>query len=582
MTDGRFPKPIDVDLLLVFPPFERRVVSMENIGIEYIAASARAAGHRCALVNAGLYGLSTGDVVEIVRRSRFRVLGISTIHWTMPAALEIAGAAKRHHPGGHIVFGGLEAALDAERILREHPFVDSVGLGEGERTTAALLEALSGGEDWREIAGLAWRDGPSVRRSRTPRLIDPLDDLPFPARDDITAVLDAGGPVSMSSSRGCPGRCSFCSVRAFYGLSEGPPWRGRSPRSVVAEMREIAERTGARLFSFIDETVVGPGERGSARLAEFAALIGGSGLKAEFFMTVRADQVEEKLFRELRAAGLRKVEIGIESMAATQLGRFGKSTRVEDNRRALAILEGLGIAAELFLVPFDPGVTPDELETNLRFYRERFEAGRGYDVTPLSLSNYLYPYPGTGTRAVYEKNGWLDGNGPAAFRAADGRMQKVGDALVRFVGASESAFPMSFLGLGNLWVNSAGLPAPVFCRIGGMCADIGNLFVDFAEWALDVTARPQPIPIGEIGGLVADLRRFLARLEPLRGELRAIAAAHGNGGGTRRGSGSAFAGELFFLGRHRKRRSFQEAAGAPDEYGTITGILDALTREVPS
>ena len=218
MTSGRFPKSVDVDLLLVFPPFERRVVSMENIGVEYIAASARAAGHRCAIVNAGLYGLSTGDVVEIVRRSRFRVLGISTIHWTMPAALEIAEAAKRRHPGGHVIFGGLEAALDAERILREHPFVDSVGLGEGEKTTAALLGALAGGEDWREIAGLAWRDGLSVRRSRTPRLIDPLDDLPFPARDDIAAVLDAGGPVSMSSSRGCPGRCSFCSVRAFYGL----------------------------------------------------------------------------------------------------------------------------------------------------------------------------------------------------------------------------------------------------------------------------------------------------------------------------------------------------------------------------
>ncbi len=583
MNREHLPEPVEVDLLLVFPPFERLVVSMENIGIEYIAASARAGGYRCALVNAGLHGLGCDDVIEVLRHSRFRVLGISTIHWTMPAALEIARDARRYHPDCHIIFGGLEAALDAERILLDHPFVDSVGLGEGERTVTALLAALAGGRDWREIDGLAWRNGASVLYSRRPRLIDPLDDLPFPARDDIAAVLDAGGPVSMSSSRGCPGRCSFCSVRAFYGLSEGRPWRGRSPRSVVAEMQQIQQRCGARLFSFIDETVVGPGNRGSARLAELAALIGESGMKADFFMTMRADQVEEKLFRELKAAGLRKVEIGVESMAPTQLKRLGKSTLTGDNRRALEILEKLGIAAELFMVPFDPGVTPDEMETNLRFYRERFAAGRGYDVTPLSLGNYLCPYPGTGTRAVYEKNGWLNGSGPIAFRVMDRRMQKVGEALIRFVGSIEPAFPMSYQGLGNLWVNSAGLPAPVYGRIGGMCADIGNLLVEFAEWALAVTARPQPIPIGQIEGLIGDLRRFLARIAPLREELRAIAAAHGNGKPTMGKIESSFARDLFLLGRRRKRRIHEKTENrAPDEHEIVTGILDALTLEASS
>ena len=98
MISERFPAPVEVDLLLVFPPFERLVVSMENIGIEYIAASARAGGYRCALVNAGLHGLGCDDVIEVVRRSRFRVLGVSTIHWTMPAAIEIAPANMAVRP----------------------------------------------------------------------------------------------------------------------------------------------------------------------------------------------------------------------------------------------------------------------------------------------------------------------------------------------------------------------------------------------------------------------------------------------------------------------------------------------------
>jgi radical SAM superfamily enzyme YgiQ (UPF0313 family) len=585
MMRAPIPKPVEVDLMLVFPPFERLVVSMENIGIEYIAASSRDGGFTASMINAGLHGLGVDDVAGILRRSRFRVLGISTIHWNMPAAVAIARAAREAHPDAHIIFGGIEAALDAERVLRDHPFIDSVCLGEGEYALPALLAALSAGRDWRDIAGLAHRDRETVHCRAAARLIEALDDLPFPARDDAAAVRDAGGAVSMSSSRGCTGRCAFCSVRAFYGLSEGPPWRGRSPRSVVAEMRQIQERHGTRLFSFIDETVVGPGVHGRERLREMAALIRETGVACEFFMTVRADQVEKALFQELKAAGLRKVEIGIESMALSQLRRYGKSARTEDNRRALRLLEELGIAVELFMIPLDPGITAAEMETNLRFFTERFKGRDRYDVSPLSMGNYLYPYPGTGTRTVYAQNGWLNGNGHARFRAQDGRMQKVGDVLIRFAGAVAPAFPMSYLGFGNLWADSAGISEPLRGRINGMCGDIGELLVAVARWALSVTARPLPIPIQEVAGLIADLRRFLAELARLRQELRGIVSACKNNGAKPPALeiGDHFARELYTLGRHKKQQIIDQMQGLElDEYDVITGILDILTKEPAS
>ena len=116
-----------------------------------------------------------------------------------------------------------------------------------------------------------------------------------------------------------------------------------------------------------------------------------------------------------------------------------------------------------------------------------------------------------------------------------------------------------------------------------MCADIGNLLVEFAEWALAVTARSQPIPIGQIEGLIDDLRRFLARIAPLREELRAIAAAHGNGKPAAGEIESSFARDLFLLGRRRKRLIQEETEyRAPDEHEIITGILDALTLEASS
>ena len=592
MNRAPFPKVIDVDLMLVFPPFQRLVVSMENIGIAYIAASARSAGFTAAMINAGLHGLDADDVAALLDRSRFRVLGISTLHWTMPAAVAIARAARASHPEAHIIFGGIEAALDAERILHACPFVDSVGLGEGERTVVALLAKLAAGADWRAVEGLAFRDGDGVRYSPPARLIEPLDDLPFPTRDDMAAVQDGGGAASMSSSRGCPGRCTFCSVRAFYGRSEGPSWRGRSPRSVVTEMQELQERHGTRLFAFIDETVVGPGEQGAKRLRELAVRIQDAGLACQFFMTVRADQVEHSLFQELRAAGLRKVEIGIESMSPSQLKRYGKIADVADNRRALRILEELGIAVELFMVPFDPGLTPRELAENLAFYRERYQGQAGYDVSPLSMGNYLYPYPGTETRRIYARNGWLaedGGQAQARCRARDPRMQRVGEMMNRLTGAVEPAFPMSYLGLGNLWVNGASLPAPVYERIGAMCAEIGALLVSVAEWAVGATGRPLPVPIGDVAGYICDLRRYLAEFGRLQDELRRIVDACRADGAEPHVSTegvsapTAFATALYALGRARKRRFMEEIKVRElDAYDIITDMVNILTGEAVS
>jgi anaerobic magnesium-protoporphyrin IX monomethyl ester cyclase len=579
-----FKDPCKTDLLLIFPPFQRLIVSMENIGIEYIAACARACGFDVGMINAGLYGLTVDDVIRIIKDSRFKVLGISTIHWTMDSALRIAKAARDAHPGSHIILGGIEAALSAEQILRNHISIDSIGMSEGEPTVTSLLSALTEEKNWRDISGLAFRDGDSVAFSARAPLIDPLDSLPFPARDDIVAVIEAGGPVSISSSRGCFGRCSFCSVRAFYSLSSGRPWRGRSPSSVISEMQELYERYNIRLFSFIDETVVGPGDNGHERLRELAALIRQSGIKVDFFMTVRADQVERGLFRELKEAGLKKVEIGIESMASSQLKRYSKNVRVRDNRRALKVLEDLGIAVEVFMIPFDSGVTPDELKKNLEFYSRRFENGScRYDVAPLSMGNYLYPYPGTGTRTLYEQQGWLDGEHYLPFRAEDGRMQKVGEAMTWLVSFVEPAFPMSFLGLGNLWTNSASLPVHVYGKIGAVSAAIGTLLVEFARWALSVTAKSLPFSTKQIEEILDALRRFLSRLTPLKQEIRMIADTYAKGEQTNEvlEIEDPFARNLYLFGKQKKRLILENMySRAVDKDAIITTLLNILTQEV--
>lgn len=580
MTAMNAPIPAsDADLLLVFAPFHRLVVSMENVGIEYIAACARAKGFSANIVNAGLHGLSPEDTAEIVSRSRYKVLGLSTIHWNLASALEIAAASKKAHPESHVILGGVEAALNAEAILLNNPCVDSVCTGEGEMAVSELLCALSEGGSWKDLAGLACRERHGVKFTAPRPLIEDLDSLPHPVRDDAAAVLEAGGPVSISSSRGCFGRCFFCSVRAFYGLSPGSAWRGRSPASVVAEMREVHEKYGAVLFSFIDETVMGPGESGRKRLARLAHLIKESGMNISFFMTVRADQVEKRLFMDLKEAGLRKVEIGIESIVPSQLMRYGKTVRAEQNIRALKILGDLGIAAEIFMIPFDSELSESELRETLRFYRGWFGRRGRYDVVPLSLANYLYPYPGTRTRKIYERNGWLsEDGGQVRFRAADERIERVGQAVTAF--AALFALPMSFSGLGNLWTNSIPLPGPVYGRFCEICGEFGMLGVRFAEWALSVASLR--LKEADVLQMAASLRDFVRQLASLR---RETAELTGIQCGCRQvrapfSPQDSFAGELYLFGANKKKLICGEQTGGHfDENDVAATLLNILVKE---
>ena len=72
-----------------------------------------------------------------------------------------------------------------------------------------------------------------------------LDELPFP---DLTLLKDVKLPLyytPISTSRGCPFNCTFCSVTAMFGRQ----YRFRSPKSIVNELLENKHR---RIFFYDD------------------------------------------------------------------------------------------------------------------------------------------------------------------------------------------------------------------------------------------------------------------------------------------------------------------------------------------
>ncbi len=394
----------------------------ENLGLGYLAAVLRQAGHEVTLIDGTLERQTPAAIARRVSGGRYDLVGISILFQeSLRSGLALVDVVRSSLPNAVIVAGGQPPTFLHRELLELSPGLDAVVLGEAEEVIARLA-----GGPTRDLPGLAFRHQGQVQVTARPPLLTSLDRLPFPARDLLHRVPRRDGSAQVSRSRGCWGACSFCSLRAFYAGAEGPVWRTRSPASVVAEIEHLRSRHGVHTINFCDDNFIGPGERGREQARALAQALLEAGVRVKFTFACRADDVEEELFHLLKQAGLTKVFLGIESGVQAVLDRFGKRVSVEQNLAALDTLRRLGIRPVVGFIAFDPDTTWEEFSANLAFLERAFgswsEVKRHlslplnimevYDGTPIAnrlreqgrlhgdILGYTYDIPDARTRAL--------------------------------------------------------------------------------------------------------------------------------------------------------------------------------------
>jgi hypothetical protein len=158
---------------------------------------------------------------------------------------------------------------------------------------------------------------------------------------------------------------------------------------LVAEIETLYQR-GARLFLFDDEQFLPPAGARLGRVESLADHLERCGLDIAFTIKCRADDVDEALFRRLKAMGLIRVYLGLESGCQASLDVLGKAVTPDRNTRALATLAELGIVADFRCLLFHPWSTLDTIRADLEF----LGGALPYVLTPLTFHE-VECYPGT-------------------------------------------------------------------------------------------------------------------------------------------------------------------------------------------
>jgi len=299
--------------------------------------------------------LADENITTIDFEKEVDLVGITTLTCTAQRAYEIADTFRAR--AVKVILGGIHPSMQPDEASQH---ADAVVVGEAEGIWEYVIEDFK-----------ANRLQKIYRQHERPS----LHNLPIPRRD-----LFAEGAYyirnTISTTRGCPYSCSFCSVTSFFGHT----YRCRPVEEVLKEIDTFNNKK--RVF-FVDDNIVG-----NPKFAKelFRALIS---YKIKWFgqasVTIAKD---DELLKLAAASGCIGLLIGFESISPANLATVGKSINVVDEYQDVIRKihsNGIGIHG-FFIVGLDED-TEDVFTRTLHFAQNM----------RLESAGFAYPTPLPGT-----------------------------------------------------------------------------------------------------------------------------------------------------------------------------------------
>jgi len=304
-----------------------------------------------------------------------------------------------------VIWGGVHPTI---RPLECLEYADVVCVGEGEISTAELLDQLSHGANIDEISvqGLVTNTNRDVVSSAQ---VTNLDDLGFPDYDmDNQFVLYKGDIIKLanqivveymnysyrtSMSRGCAHACTYCCNNIFRKLNtgSGPIIRWRSLEAQIEELKRAKVMiNGLSQIDFADDTFMA---RPYENLRDFA-LRYKEEIGLMFRVLTSPTTVTYEKIKVLADAGLNSVGIGVQSASEPIRKMYNRKENLAQVRNASEIINRVSAETQRkIIVRYDfivdnPWGGEEDVEKSIRF---ALQLQKPFELAVFSLVFY----PGT-------------------------------------------------------------------------------------------------------------------------------------------------------------------------------------------
>jgi radical SAM superfamily enzyme YgiQ (UPF0313 family) len=364
-------------ILLLLPKYNTYLVT-PPLGLGYLASSLREAGHDVAIEDCILTGRSpprvlsehTPDIVAVSAMTPYYMSALSYI--------------KEARSRGLITILGGNHITALARDTMKQSCADYGVIGEGEKTAVELMGCIEKEKSIEKVKGIAYKNKINPGRE----LINNLDEIPFPAWDLMKpenypqayhgAAAKRNPVAPITSSRGCPFNCYFCSSIGMWNRSI----RFRNPKNVVDEIEMLVTDYGVKEFHFEDDNMTLNKKHTTGICDEI--------LERKLDITwacpngVRIDTMDRELLMKMKKAGCHMLTFGIESGSQKILDAMNKNLNLGIVKDTIELIRDVGIKTTGFFIIGLPGDTKETIEQTIEFSKKvPFDRAHFGTFTPL-------------------------------------------------------------------------------------------------------------------------------------------------------------------------------------------------------
>jgi len=264
------------------------------------------------------FGASFEEIGEDIAYEKPDLVGISSLFSAYhQEALACARQVKKHL-NIPVLMGGSHVSAAPLSVLRD-PSVDFIIRREGERPFVEFLKALEAALPPDSVPNLGFkRNGEPALNPMAENF--PLDELPVADFSDLPPdryLFEKKPLCFITTSRGCPHQCTFCSVHSTF----GEKFRRRAPKKVASEIKQRFSE-GYRVFDFEDDNLSFSREDLRETLNALIAELPGNDLRLVAMNGISYLNLDREILELMKKAGFRNLNISLVSANADVLARL--------------------------------------------------------------------------------------------------------------------------------------------------------------------------------------------------------------------------------------------------------------------
>ena len=313
-----------------------------------------------------------------------------------------------HYPHIKSIIGGVYTTMAPGDMIAD-PYVQCVGMGEGEETILEFCECVRNGVPPTGIMSTMAKDenGQVIRNPSRP-LVDVNGVIPdFSLFDERRFYRPLGAriwkAIPLETYRGCPYTCTFCNSPAQVIIArendQGYFLRRKSMASLRREIDTMIERYSPEFFYINDDSFMA---RPKTELAQFVEMY--KDIKIPFWFQTRFEDIDMGKLNALKEVGCYRISFGLE--------HGNEQYRREKLRRRMTnefILNKAQIVADVGIPYPLNNIIGMPYETRELFF-DTVKLNRQIGSFDSLSVNIFVPYHGSPLRDMAIKEGWLDPN----------------------------------------------------------------------------------------------------------------------------------------------------------------------------